>query len=260
WVAHLQKRRAAGADPAVLRSYLAERRAAGVGPRSLARFLSAMRHFQTFLQTTRDGKRFIFTAPRLKFSEKLPEHLTVNEARALVAAPEKSGFLPMRNHVLALTLYLTGLRRQEIADLKVRDLERGRELAEVKGKGAKVRFVPLGEALKGVLAEYLVARREYLGGAGSRDRGYLLVSSRGAPLSIRSIDRIILQLGKERLGRRVTPHMLRHSFATHMLDAGADLMAIKEILGHSSLSTTQKYTKVSGARLKEAYKKAHPRA
>lgn len=261
WIAHLKRYQTGSskADQAVLRSYLSSRRKAGVSARSLARFLSSLRHFQKFLAGTRDGKRYIYAVTRLKFSEKLPENLTVEEAKKLVTPPEKLDFLSLRNHLLALALYVTGLRRQEVANLKLQDIERGRELAEVKGKGEKVRFVPLGEALKGAIGEYLVERRNYLGDK-RKDGGYLFVNNRGQALSIRSIDRIILALGRKRLGRRVTPHMLRHSFATHMLDAGADLMAIKELLGHASLSTTQKYTKVSGARLKEAYSKAHPRA
>lgn len=259
WVEYLAEQSSVNADAVFLRGYLARRRKEGVGARSLARFLSSLRHFQNFLRGKKGASGFVFPLTKLKFSEKLPEGLTVEEARAIVAQPDQPGFLPLRNHLLALVLYLTGLRRQEVADLKLRDIERGRELAEVKGKGNKVRFVPLGESLKDALGVYLVQRRNYLGERRD-DQGYLFVSSRGQALSTRSIDRIILQRGQKCLGRRVTPHMLRHSFATHMLDAGADLMAIKELLGHTSLSTTQKYTRVSGARLKEAYNKAHPRA
>ncbi|MFQ5608345.1 MAG: tyrosine-type recombinase/integrase [Candidatus Zixiibacteriota bacterium] len=260
WVERLEKQSShSAADPALLRSYLAERRQGGVSARSLARFLSALRRFQSFLRDKRIGVECIVPIATLKFSESLPESLSIKEAGALVAAPETLSFLALRNHLLALILYLTGMRRAEVASLKLRDIERGRELAEIKGKGNKVRFVPLGDAVKGVIGDYVVARREYLGDRRC-DRGFLFVNNRGEKLSERSVDRIILKLGRERLGRRVTPHMLRHSYATHMLDAGADLMALKELLGHSSLSTTQKYTKVSGARLKEAYNKAHPRA
>jgi site-specific recombinase XerD len=264
WVAHLQDnaKGLSGADPVILRTFLAKRRREGVSPRSLARFLSALRHFQTFLKETRAPARYIFSITRLKFSEKLPDGLSVAEARTLVAPPEQTDFLALRDYLLSLILYVTGLRRQEVASLKLRDIERSREIAEVKGKGSKVRFVPLTEAVKGVMGEYIVARRRFLDSRkeSSGDEGWLLVNNRGTALSTRSIDRIILKLGRQRLGRRVTPHMLRHSFATHLLDAGADLMAIKELLGHSSLATTQKYTKVSSARLKEVYQKAHPRA
>ncbi len=273
WVKHLQENLGGfkNSDPVILRTYLGQRRREGISARSLARFLSSLRHFQSFLKDNGAPKRFIFSITRLKFSEKLPEGLSVSEARALVAPPEfsaqsqsrpQSDFLALRDYLLSLILYLTGLRRQEVASLKLRDIERGREIAEVKGKGNKVRFVPLTEAVKGVMGEYIVARRRYLDSKkeSAFDEGWLLVNNRGESLSTRSIDRIILKLGRERLGRRVTPHMLRHSFATHLLDAGADLMAIKELLGHSSLATTQKYTKVSSARLKEVYQKAHPRA
>ncbi len=264
WVVYLQDNSTSGAkaEPVILRTFLAQRRREGISARSLARFLSALRHFQMFLKSAGAPGRHIFSISHLKFSEKLPEGLSESEARKLVTAPDTSDFLSLRNHLLALILYVTGLRRQEVASLKLRDIERGREIAEVKGKGAKSRFVPLTEAVKGVIGEYIVARRAFLDSrqTDSADEGWLLVNNRGAGLSVRSIDRIILKLGRERLGRRVTPHMLRHSFATHLLDGGADLMAIKELLGHASLATTQKYTKVSSARLKEAYKKAHPRA
>jgi site-specific recombinase XerD len=269
WVAHLQDNQGAKtssppseADPIILRSFLAKRRKDGVSARSLARFLSALRHFQNFLKERHAPKRYIFPITRLKFSEKLPDGLSIAEARKIVAAPDKVDFLPLRDYLLALILYVTGLRRQEVASLKLRDIERGREIAEVRGKGNKVRFVPLTEAVKGVMGQYIVVRRQFLDSRKERgaDDGWLLINNRGTALSSRSIDRIILKLGRERLGRRVTPHMLRHSFATHLLDAGADLMAIKELLGHSSLATTQKYTKVSSARLKEVYRKAHPRA
>ncbi len=273
WVAHLQENLGgfSKAEPVILRTYLGQRRRDGISARSLARFLSSLRHFQSFLKDVSAPSRFIFSITRLKFSEKLPEGLTVAEARELVSRQSptalmqtvpQNNFLALRDYLLALILYVTGLRRQEVASLKLRDIERGREIAEVKGKGSKVRFVPLTEAVKGVMGEYIVARRQFIDSKDLRakDEGWLLVNNRGGGLSTRSIDRIILQLGRVRLGRRVTPHMLRHSFATHLLDAGADLMAIKELLGHSSLATTQKYTKVSSARLKEAYEKAHPRA
>ncbi len=260
WIEHLARyAKNSKADSATLRAFLSSRRQAGVGARSLARFLSALRHFQGFLRRKRIGSELIVTIPALKFSESLPEGLSVSEAGKLVAPAAQEGFLPLRNHLLALVLYLTGMRRAEAGNLKLRDIERGRELAEVKGKGNKIRFVPLGDAVKSVIGAYIISRREFLGDKRT-DKGYLFVNKFGGKLSERSIDRVILKLGQERLARRVTPHMLRHSYATHMLDAGADLMALKELLGHASLSTTQKYTKVSGARLKEAYNKAHPRA
>lgn len=260
WIEHLARyAKNSKADSATLRAFLSARRQAGVGARSLARFLSALRHFQDFLRRKRIGAEFIVTIPALKFSESLPEGLSVSEAGKLVAPATQEGFLPLRNHLLALVLYLTGMRRAEAGNLKLRDIERGRELAEVRGKGNKIRFVPLGDAVKSVIGDYIISRREFLGDKRT-DKGYLFINRFGGKLSERSIDRVILKLGQERLARRVTPHMLRHSYATHMLDAGADLMALKELLGHASLSTTQKYTKVSGARLKEAYNKAHPRA
>lgn len=265
WVEHLSRQSGSGAtgkapgDPALLRAYLAQRRKAGVGPRSLARFLSALRRFQNFMEDQRAPAGLRFQLTQIKFSENLPDSLTESEAKDLMRFPPSGGFLEFRDHLLALSLYLTGMRRQEVASLKLQDLERGREMIEVKGKGDKTRSVPVGEILKSKLADYVVARRKFLGGARTDD-GFLFINRFGKPLSTRSIDRIILKVGRRILGRRVTPHMLRHSFATHLLDNGADLMAIKELLGHSSLTTTQKYTKVSTRRLKEAYAKAHPRA
>jgi site-specific recombinase XerD len=126
------------------------------------------------------------------------------------------------------------------------------------GKGNKQRLVPFGETIMDELLCYIDLRSGFTGNKNNH-RGYMFLNYRGAPLTVRSVDRIVKKYCS-RLGRNVTPHMLRHSFATHMLENGADIFAIKEILGHSSLATTQKYTHITTERLKAVYKKAHPRA
>ncbi len=271
WVAYLDKEltaipsNATHGDPVILRAFLALRRRAGLSPRSVARFQSSLKHFQAFMTEKRAPGHLIFEITPTKLSQKLPESLTAADAKLLVAPAESSEFQDVRDTTLALLLYLTGMRRQEVATLRLPDLTRGVDLIEVKGKGNKTRLTPLAEVLRARLNQYLELRANYVEsleapGKGVVTSAHVFVNRAGRSLSVRQVDRIILALGKKRLGRRVTPHMLRHSFATHLLDNGADLMAIKELLGHVSLSTTQKYTKVTSERLKEAYKKAHPRA
>ena len=154
-----------------------------------------------------------------------------------------------------------------VADMKIMDTGKmeteiasksGADIISVMGKGNKHRAVPYGDTFSSELEHYLESRERF-----TRDRsthqGHLFLNYRGGPLTVRSIDRIVKKYCA-RLGKRVTPHMLRHSFATHLLENGADILGIKELLGHSSLATTQKYTHITAEQLKSAYKKAHPRA
>jgi integrase/recombinase XerC len=190
-----------------------------------------------------------------KKEKKLPFHLNIDEVTTLVEAPAEADILSIRDKAILETLYSSGLRVSELTGLNIGGIDAGRGTVRVLGKGGKERIVPLGGKATEALAGYLDAR-----GNPPREAP-LFINSRGGRLTRRSVARIV-----ERYMRHLTtmkkasPHTLRHTFATHLLEGGADLRAIQEMLGHASLSTTQKYTHVSIDRLLEVYDKAHPKA
>jgi integrase/recombinase XerC len=189
-------------------------------------------------------------SPRL--GRRLPSFLPKDEATQLLDA-EPAGAAGLRDRALVELLYASGLRVAECCGLDLEDLDEGRRTVRVVGKGDKERVVPVGETALEALAAYLAMR--------GRARGALFRNARGGRLTTRSALRIVKGLARRAgLGQRVTPHTLRHSFATHMLGEGADLRLIQELLGHSRLSTTQRYTHVSPEHLMRVYDAAHPRA
>jgi len=242
----------------LLRKYLAGRRQESISVRTLAGFISALSGFQQYLQYEKKNTKYICKLSKLKYSEKVPDFLSQKEAAELFELVERDSYLAWRDYMMVSLLYLSGIRRAELASLKLHDIDLKKCLIDVIGKGNKQRFVPLGDAILDDLGFYIELRNGF-----AKDKpahqGHLFLNFRGGSLSVRSIDRIVKKYCA-RLGKRVTPHMLRHSFATHMLENGADILAIKEILGHSTLATTQKYTHLTTEQLKKIYKKAHPRA
>ncbi|UCD94275.1 MAG: tyrosine-type recombinase/integrase [Candidatus Zixiibacteriota bacterium] len=242
----------------LLRRYLSGRRSDSISARTLAGFLSALSGFQSFLARDKKYARFLCKLRKLKYSEKLPDFLSQKEANELFELIERDTYLAWRDFIMVSLFYLSGIRRAEMAGLKVHDLDPHRHIISVIGKGNKHRVVPYGETVSDELKHYLESRERFIKGRSSH-LGHLFLNYRGEPLTVRSIDRIVKKYCA-RLGKRVTPHMLRHSFATHLLENGADILGIKELLGHSSLATTQKYTHITAEQLKSAYKKAHPRA
>jgi len=223
---------------------------------SIGRKLAALRAFFKYL--VREGRLAKNPAELVstpKKEKRVPFHLTIDEVTALVESPRDGGLLPLRDRAILETLYSCGIRVSELTGLDVGavDLEEG--LMRVLGKGGKERVVPIGRQAREAAAAYLQARNDP-----SPDAPFLL-NARGGRLTSRSVartlDKYILKLATV---RKISPHTLRHTFATHMLEAGADLRAIQELLGHASLSTTQKYTHVSIDRLMEVYDKAHPKA
>jgi integrase/recombinase XerC len=222
---------------------------------SIGRKLSAVRGFFRFLQ--REGvlaanPAELVSTPRRE--QYLPTVLSVDESFALLDAPRRPDMLGLRDQAILETLYSSGLRVGELTGLDVGDADLAEGLVRVLGKGSKERIVPLGGKACRAIRDYLEAR----GAVASTEA--LFLNRRGGRLTPRSIQRgLKQQLLDARLLKDATPHTLRHSFATHLLDGGADLRAIQELLGHESLSTTQKYTQVSVARLMEVYDKAHPR-
>ena len=261
----------AGRDPATVgadevdvlavRSWLAALRAEGHARTSIVRRLSALRSFYTFLQ--REGlaesnpARGVAT-PRTEKS--LPVSLSVPEAAAVVEAPPGDSELGLRDRALLELLYATGLRVSELVGLSLADVDVPGRQARTIGKGRKERIVPFGEKAAEALAAWLPARLALL--RGRRVRGEpLFLNSRGGRLTDRSVRRVLDQaLAAAEVSRHASPHALRHSFATHLLSAGADLRTIQELLGHASLATTQKYTHLDVERLMEVYRKAHPKA
>jgi len=248
-------------DALAVRSWLAALRAEGHARTSIVRRLSALRSFFTFLQ--REGlvegnpARGVAT-PRTEKS--LPVSLSVLEAAAVVEAPAPDTELGLRDRALLELLYATGLRVSELVGLSLPDVDLpGRQVRTV-GKGRKERIVPFGEKAAEALSAWLPARLALLGGR--RVRGEpLFLNARGGRLTDRSVRRVLDQaLAAAEVSRHASPHALRHSFATHLLSAGADLRTIQELLGHASLATTQKYTHLDVERLMEVYRKSHPKA
>jgi len=190
-----------------------------------------------------------------KKEKKLPYHLDVDEATTLVEAPKGAEPLSARDRAILETLYSSGLRVSELTGLNVSGLDMAAGTVRVLGKGDKERVVPLGSKAQEALADYLECRGE------PGREAPLFVNHRGGRLTRRSVGRIVERYMRHLITmKKATPHTLRHTFATHLLEGGADLRAIQEMLGHASLSTTQKYTHVSIDKLLEVYDKAHPKA
>lgn len=192
-----------------------------------------------------------------KLERKLPAVLTENEMLEFLDALPEKDFLQLRNKALIELLYATGLRISELTSLKVADVHFGERLLRVMGKGKKERLVPFHEHAASVLSRYLQCLRSELGYGGEQ----VFVNARGGPLSQRSVERILPQLYRRlsASNRNIYPHLLRHSFATHLLQRGANLRVIQELLGHANLATTEKYTTLNFGDLLKTYKKFHPR-
>jgi len=244
-----------------IRGFVATQTTDGKSKTTVARRLAALRSFFTFLY--REGRISVNPA-RLVATPKTPKHLpsflSVDDAFGLVEEPEGIGLLPVRDRALLELLYSSGLRVSEVAGLNVDDLNIREGLVKVLGKGKKERIVPVGgkalDALKAYLIERLLFRKKKLGE--SADVALFLNKS-GTRLTDRQIRRIVVKYARATgIEGQIGPHTLRHTFATHLLTGGADLRVIQELLGHSSLSTTQKYTHLDIGHLIDVYDKAHP--
>jgi integrase/recombinase XerC len=230
---------------------------------SRARKLASIKAFYRFL--TRRKLIAVNPAARVKspkLPERLPKALPVDEVFALVAAPNEEKVLGLRDRAILEVLYGAGLRISELCGLSLEDLDRRAGVVRVMGKGSKERICPLHDGALEAVDAYLARRLELFTRPNPKaDPSALFVNHRGGRLRARSIarhlDKYVKLLG---LPRKVSPHALRHSFATHLLGSGADIRSIQELLGHSSLSTTQRYTHVSFEKLQEVYDKTHPRA
>jgi len=253
----------------VIRAFMAELYRQGLSRSSVARKLSSLRSFGRFLR--REGRMetdpaSLVVSPRR--DHKIPAHLTVDEMSRLLEVPDLSTPLGRRDRAILELFYASGLRLSELVGLDLEDVNLAGRIVRVAGKGKKERLVPFnGSAQKALRIWYqdrnlLRAMRTAGGRRRTPDGGDpLFVNARGTRLTGRSVQRLVARCVSRcstRFG--VSPHALRHSFATHLLQRGADLRAIQEMLGHVQLSTTQRYTHVNAAQLLEVYRKAHPRA
>jgi integrase/recombinase XerC len=257
WIAFLAASSSDGAPAANardVRAWLAALHARGLDAVSVARKLAAVRSFYRFLArhgvVRRNPAREV-RAPRV--ARKLVTFLPADEAVAVIEARPVTGAARARDLAVIEMLYATGLRVSELAGLDIDDVDHDARTVRVLGKGNKERIVPYGAPAARALEAYLGRR--------SRGTGPVFLNPRGGRLTVRSIHTIVRRAARVAgVTRRVSPHTLRHTFATHLLDRGADLRAIQELLGHSRLSTTQRYTHVSTAQLVKTYEAAHPRA
>jgi integrase/recombinase XerD len=191
--------------------------------------------------------------------KKLPEVLSYSEVQRLLAQPRGDDAVVIRDRALLELMYASGLRASETISLEVGDMDLDHGIVRAKGKGSKERLVPIGGKALAAIRVYLRSARGQL--VSSPEERKLFVNFRGGPLTRQGLYKIVLRHADSAgLGDRMSPHTLRHSFATHLLAGGCDLRSVQEMLGHADLSTTQLYTHLSGEELKEAYFKAHPRA
>jgi len=195
--------------------------------------------------------------PLPKKEKPLPVFLSVDEAYALINSVKEDDILSIRNKAILEVLYSTGIRVSELSNIKILEIDRSQNIIKVTGKGRKERVVPYGSKAGEAITSYLKLRHKL----NPKQNNYLFLNNRGTQLTARSIDRIVKKYGAmSGISKKIGPHSLRHTFATHLLGNGADLRAIQELLGHSSLSTTQKYTHTSVEKLMNIYDKTHPRA
>lgn len=239
-------------------AFIAELQKMGLAPRSRARALSAVRMFHRFLMIEHYAEHnptAIIEAP--KTVNRLPAVLGTNEVEKLLSAPTGDGFTPVRDRAMLELLYATGLRVSELVSLKVSDVNLDAGYLMTIGKGSKERLVPIGESARKALLEYLATvRLKKMGGRSS----HLFLSRLGKGMTRQAFWDIIRKWAAEvGLPKKISPHTLRHSFATHLLENGADLRSVQMMLGHADLSTTQIYTHVTRERLKLLHEKHHPR-
>ena len=231
---------------------------------SIARKLAALRTFFQFL--VREGvveanPAKLVATPRKE--KKLPVHLSVEDAVRFIETPDPDTDFGKRDRAILELLYATGVRVSELAQLDVRDVDFNNKLLRVFGKRRKERIVPFGDPAAKALREYLLIRNKFLMNAPAtkRDAQPLILNYQGTRITTRSVGRLVEKYIRMCAGiHDISPHALRHSFATHLLDSGADLRDIQSLLGHARLSTTQVYTHVSMEKLIEVYDKAHPKA
>lgn len=240
-------------------AYLLELKRRGNQPATLARRLSAVKSFSAFLRlegyAAGDPVGSV-TSPRL--AHKLPRVLTVSEVDRLLAVPDPDSLLGIRDRAMLEVLYAAGLRVSELLSVRPRDLDAARGLLRCRGKGERERIVPVGNVAIRYVAKYQAGVRPRLKPKAGMP---LFVNRRGKPLTRQTVWKMIRRYARMAgIGKDVAPHTFRHSFATHLLENGADLRVVQELLGHVDIVTTEKYTHLTTKTLRKEYDRAHPRA
>ena len=247
-------------DHLMIRSYLSNLQDRNLARSTVLRRLSSLRSFFKYL--CRRGYLEVEPTAALaspKVQRKLPDFLEIPEIEAILTMPNTSNIIGLRDQAIMELLYSTGMRVSELLQLDSKDLDRQNALVKVRGKGKKERLLPIGRTAMNALENYLTRRHEL---SGDMPSPAIFLSQRGKRIpDAKSIRRRIEKYAHDAgIKKNITPHTLRHTFATHLLNAGADLRSVQELLGHSSLSTTQIYTHVTADRLRRVYEKSHPRA
>ncbi len=242
-----------------LQDYLIFLKKNGLSSRTLARNLATLKGFHRFL--VKEGILSLdptadFESPRIGM--KLPRVLTLNEVEKLLTLPDESNSLGIRDRAMLELLYATGIRVSELISLKISDIHLEGAYLRCRGKGSKERIIPLGSVAREKISQYLNTARKYL--INENFHFFLFVNRQGKPLTRQGFWKIIRAYAwKAGISLPVSPHVLRHSFATHLLERGADLRSVQEMLGHASISTTQIYTHLGQEHLKEIHRRFHPR-
>jgi integrase/recombinase XerC len=259
---HIGQRPWRSIDHLTIRGFLSQLYDQGLTKASVARALAAVRSLFRWLAqegVVEQNPAALVSTPKL--SKKLPRVPTVEEMNTVLdgGMPEVAAF-PERDGLMFELLYGCGIRNSEMVGIETHDIRMSDEVILIRGKGKKERYVPFGDAVKTALAAYLPVREKVLSQT-KRNSGTLLLNTRGGRLTTRSVGRIIKKIAVAKgLSPDVHPHTLRHAFGTHMLEEGADLRAIQEMLGHERLSTTQRYTQLSMKHVLQVYDRTHPRA
>jgi integrase/recombinase XerC len=249
-------------DHVTIRGFLSHLYEKGLSKTSVARSLAAVRSLYRWLAqegVVEVNPAALVSTPKLP--KKLPRVPTIEEMNSVLDGkmPEAAAF-PERDHLMLELLYGCGIRNSELVGINLEDVRLSAEAILIRGKGKKERYVPFGDSVKAGLAGYLPARQQILARK-KRNTAALLINQRGGRLTTRSVGRIIKKIAVAKgLSPDVHPHTLRHAFGTHMLEEGADLRAIQEMLGHERLSTTQRYTQLSMKHVLDVYDRTHPRA
>lgn len=230
----------------------------GLEPKSIARILVTTRGLYKYLildNILKHDPSANLESP--KSWQSLPKFLIPEEVDKLLEAPDVSLEIGLRDKAMLEVLYATGLRVSELVSLKIEDINLDLGFVMTLGKGSKERTVPLGQSSIGWVRKYLTVRPRLIG---KNSSPLLFVTNKGQPISRQAFWKLIVEYGKQAKIGHITPHLLRHSFATHLLENGADLRSVQMMLGHSDISTTQIYTHITNERLKQIYKQFHPRA
>ena len=243
-----------------INNFLGELHRRGISGSSASRKLAALKSFMRYLR--REGylehdPGALITAPRLQ--RKIPAHLDIDEMHELLEAPDLETLIGRRDSAILELFYASGLRLSELVGLNLEDINLSSRLVRVRGKGGKERMVPFNRSAATAVRRYLQDQKHSVSSSSLAVPVFL--NYRGGRLSARSVDRLVRRYviqSSAKLG--ISPHALRHSFATHLLERGADLRTIQELLGHSRVSTTQRYTHVTVSQLADLYRRTHPRA